>query len=86
MRYKHAAVIIHKGQIIAKGCNLSLRKGHSSIHAEEVVLKKIPKGVNPEECILIVVRINETGFGNSKPCESCSPAIEKAKIGLVLYS
>lgn len=85
-RYKHAAVIIYKGKIISVGYNQSLIKGKESNHAEAVVCRKIPKGVNPKDCILIVVRINSTGFANSKPCTSCEAIIKKIGIGLVLHS
>ena len=87
MRYKHVCFILYNGEIVAKGHNQLLTRGHSSIHAEEMACSKIPPKIDPKKCILIVFRVNKNGeLRNSKPCPSCETLIKKKGVGLVMYS
>ena len=90
MNHKHGAIIVHKNNIIASGCNYSYAK--FSIHAEVAAISQL-KGKEKEilpECKLYVVRIGPDKYNfplkYSKPCNSCQSFICKNLIKKTYYS
>lgn len=90
MNHKHGAVIVHKKNIIAAGCNYC--SGKLSIHAEVAAINQLKgrhKNVLPE-CELYVARIGPDRYDNalkySKPCNSCQNYITKKSIKKTYYS
>lgn len=90
MNHKHGAVIVHKKNIIAAGCNCY--SGKISIHAEVAAINQI-KGRCKNvlfECELYVARIGPDRYDNalkySKPCNSCQNYIAKKSIKTTYYS
>jgi deoxycytidylate deaminase len=86
IRCRHGAALYHKHKLVAVAHNMRVA-GMRTIHAEEAVLRKIPKGARGYDLLLVVVRLDR--FGNiydSKPCKRCTKRIIAARIGRVLYS
>lgn len=90
--YKHGAVLVKGGRVIATGTNHSKRGiifdevyGFKMFHAEIDVLSKF----EPEEvegAILYVAGKTEKGhILNSKPCECCQHVIKKYPLKAVYY-
>lgn len=87
MRYTHVCYIYHKGKLISKGHNQFKKVGKNSIHAEIMAMRKIPPWIDPQNCTMIVVRVNRNGeFRQSKPCMACERAIFRKKVGVVIHS
>ena len=73
------AVIVHNGEIIAKGHNQMLELGDSTAHAEMIVIswaQKILKKSRLSECDLYVTL---------EPCTMCAGAIAHAKLRRLYY-
>lgn len=88
IRCKHGAVLLYKSKVIAVGHNRwDPKDKEGTIHAEEVVLSKIPKGLDPRKLTLVVVRVNRFGiWRDSKPCKRCTQLILDKGIGKVIYT
>jgi deoxycytidylate deaminase len=76
--YKHGALMVKGGNIISSGYN------HGTIHAEIHALSKIWSN-KIKGGIIISVRINKTGFGNSKPCSNCRKTMQVLGINKIIY-
>jgi deoxycytidylate deaminase len=93
-RYRHGAVIVHRGKVISGGFNVYYtgtfgypERQHNSIHGEISAILNTPNKGILSECILYVVRINSNGnFLSSKPCTHCENIIEKYNIRRVIYT
>lgn len=88
MRYQHGGFVLYKGKVICVGYNQRLRKGDTSNHVERVLRRKIPKGIDPADCTLVIGRLAGQGpeFGNSRPCSLCTPMLTKFGFGLILHT
>jgi len=87
MRQNHAALLAKGDKVIAIGCNKFLSYGRKSIHAEEIVLRKIPRNYDRRDLTLYVIRINRRGkFVYSFPCKRCQILIKRAGIRYIYYS
>lgn len=93
MTHKHGCVIVYCGEIIAEGYNhFFTHMCHNySIHAEVDAINKVKKlRYLLPECEMYVVRIGTKKFKHclkySKPCESCTAAINKHGIKKIYYS
>lgn len=85
MTQKHGAALYNGNKLVATGCNLFIQRGIRSIHAEENVLRKIPKGCN--NLSLVVVRVNKSGeLLNSRPCGKCRRLIVLNRVKKVYHS
>jgi cytidine deaminase len=85
LRKVHVAILMKRGKIIevasnelgtrARGCGYSTH----TIHAERALIKKLGDHTRLEGTIMIVVRISQglMQMGNSTPCKSCKPHLEK---------
>lgn len=93
-RYKHGAVIVHRGKVIAGGCNVThtkklgfIERQHNSIHGEVSAIVNTPNKNILSECVLYVVRLSKNGsLASSKPCQQCENVIAKYNIRRVLYT
>ena len=73
------AVIVHNGEIIARGYNQRETLQHSDAHAEMIAIKKANQAVGSwrlEECTLYVTL---------EPCSMCAGAIVQSRIPHVVY-
>lgn len=87
MRCTHGCILLYGDRVVAVAFNDELRFAVDSLHAEERVLRKIRKDMDPRRLTLIVVRVNRFGERRpSRPCASCENAIRRVGIGKVLYS
>jgi len=87
MRYSHGAALYNGDHVISVAHNRPLRHGKFSIHAEDAVVRKIPKHINRRKLVIVVIRVNNFGrLRNSKPCEECQYYLRRAGIRRVLYS
>lgn len=85
MEFKHGAVLVKGGGVIAAGCNLNRTRiqGRNvpSLHAEICALKDKSRNQTKGTALLTVVwipgsdlflvRLSKTGLAASKPCEAC---------------
>lgn len=93
MTHKHGCVIVYCGEIISEGYNhFFTHMCHKySIHAEVDAINKAKKmrHILPD-CEMYVVRIGTERFNHclkySKPCTSCTAAINKYGIKKIYYS
>ena len=93
-RFKHGAVIVKGGRVLAVGVNaytssLSLtdilEKEGRSIHAEAAAIKAM--GGSAKGATIYVARINRLGEPRmSKPCNACMKLIKEAEIKKVVYT
>jgi tRNA(Arg) A34 adenosine deaminase TadA len=93
-RYKHAAVLVNNGQVLASGVNT--RRGVSAdysedawrgshVHAELVVISIA--GHRAKGATLYVARIGKDGVARpSEPCIRCQSAIKRAGIKRVVHT
>lgn len=96
MVQRHGAIIIKNGEIIGEGYNYhtNIFCHQWSVHSEVAALMslkkqhKTPKAL--QDAVMVVVRIGPPSkageLKNSKPCDRCREAIEKAGIKKVFYS
>ncbi|MGI6085091.1 MAG: nucleoside deaminase, partial [Acetivibrionales bacterium] len=73
------AVIVYKGEIIARGHNLREKNNNALAHAEIIVINEACKKLNSwrlDNCELYVTL---------EPCPMCAGAIVNARIGTVYY-
>lgn len=85
--YKHGAVIILGGTILATATNSPkpIIPGTScSIHAECAAIKRASRGVRGAE--LYVARASNGVVALSKPCKKCRAALKEAGIKRCYYS
>lgn len=94
-KQKHGAVIYRGGSLISVGVNISRNDpyfiGEECInpnhHAETMAIRACSPSANLSNAILYVARINKKGFPLlSKPCKTCTIAIEQAGIKKVIYT
>lgn len=94
MLQRHGAVIVKNGNIIAEGYNhhTSILCHQWSVHSEVAALMNLrPKHRKSlGDAIMLVVRLGPPSdtfkFKNSRPCEKCREAINKAGIKKVFYT
>lgn len=82
-RFKHGAVVVHHGKVLASSPNVSKNNPlnvdhkHCSIHAE---VRALRKAGFPKRATVYVARINNLGEERfSKPCNGCMSLIEDLK-------
>lgn len=94
---RHGAVVVKSGSVLSIGLNKwrndaaladeMFATGKSkdiSVHAEIDALSRVR---NPAGAVLYIARVNKQGDPMmSKPCNSCSKAIEEAGITKVIYT
>lgn len=89
VKFKHGAVVVVRGQIIARGYNkhcMSCQSGPVSIHAEIDAVSNCPPRILPFAS-LYVVRINKNGkLCESAPCTHCKSYLERIGIKTVFHS
>lgn len=96
-RNKHFSYILQRNKVVGLGWNnaiktnsLSNRFGHyaGKIHSEIAALKSvIYKGLDYRRCILVNVRLNNTGeLLMSRPCKSCRNMIDFFEFEQVWYT
>ena len=93
-RYKHGAVIVHRGKVISGGCNEYptkklgfIERPHNSVHGEVSAIVNTPNKNILSECVLYVVRVSKNGsLMSSKPCQQCENVITKYNIRRVIYT
>lgn len=88
-KYKHGAILVKSGQVIAAGVNLQIGSVSdtswrcSSLHAEENVL--MIAGTSAVGATLYVARVNKAGEPRlSLPCGRCRGKIMRAKLARVV--
>jgi hypothetical protein len=98
LKHIHIAIIMKGKKVLASACNFLGSRSQGcgfddrTIHAERAVIKKVGDHSLLQGAIMIVVRISPgiRNTGNSEPCKTCKPHLEKCmkKYGLkcVLYS
>ena len=94
MRYRHGAILVKNGEIIAQGYNYDYGQdtyhGHYSVHAEVNVLLEArnKKITDLSDADLYVVRIspNTGNYLLSKPCDNCARMSIKHGVRRVYYS
>jgi deoxycytidylate deaminase len=92
MTFKHGAVIVKGGKVIADGWNSSYGgrciRGDFSMHAErDAIFDCLWRRVDISGADIYVVRISKTGIlQNSRPCPRCSEQIIKHGIVNIYYS
>lgn len=70
-----------------KGIIYPDRGRNSSLHAEIVALKNLPKGVDPKKITMVIVRTGLSGnYLNSKPCASCEQVLSMYGVKKIYYS
>lgn len=92
MRFKHGAVIVKDGEIVARGFNY-IYKGrrsmnHYSMHAERsAIYNALHCKIDLEGASIYVVRLNKRGnLSHSKPCYHCAKKILELNIKRTYYS
>ena len=93
-KYKHGAIIVHRGKVIAGGCNEYhtkklgfIERPHNSVHGEVSAIVNTPNKSILSECVLYVVRLSKNGsLVSSKPCQQCENVITKYNIRRVIYT
>lgn len=93
--YKHGAVVVYRSKIMSTSPNVYFNNFQSrpntshpcnSLHSEVGALLKLRRD-QLKDCVVYVVRINNTGqVCNSKPCSHCMKTLSKYKIRTVYYS
>ena len=86
---KHGAVIVRSGKILSSGHNKVTNKGPShmfSCHAEMAAIKQSTKRGALQDAHLYVVRINNCGLADSKPCCNCQRFMKIHGISRVFFS
>lgn len=80
----HIAVIMKRGKILAWARNKCMTRsktpcsGGHTIHAERNAIYKLGDHSKLKGSTMLVVRVLGSGlFGQSKPCESCTPHLKK---------
>lgn len=96
MIHKHGAVIVRNGEVIGQGYNhiTNFMSHQWSVHSEVAAILSLKKQHKSKQvladAVMIVVRLgppsNKDALKNSKPCEKCREAINRAGIGRVFYS
>jgi len=88
MGFKHGAVIVKKGNIVARGYNryiMTCMYSRISIHAEiDAIGNCSPQDLYGST--LYVVSVRNGKLRMSKPCNSCTKKIERSTLGGVYYS
>ena len=87
--FKHGAILVKKNRMISGGHNKVTRKCPShmfSIHAEMAAIKHSSGSIGLAKTHLYVVRINNEGLADSKPCTDCQHFMKLHGISRVFYS
>jgi deoxycytidylate deaminase len=88
MGFQHGAVIVSKGNIVARGYNryiMTCMYSQISIHAEaDAIGNCSPRDLYG--ATLYVVRFRNGHLQMSKPCKSCTRKIDRSTLGGVYYS
>lgn len=73
------AVIVHRGEIVARGSNHIETDNHSTAHAEIHAINQIPGYLrnNARECVM---------YSTVEPCVMCLPTIVMANIRHIVFS
>lgn len=88
--FKHGAILVKKNKMISSGHNKVTRKCPShmfSIHAEMAAIKHSSESQGTlTNTHIYVVRINNDGLADSKPCTNCQHFMKLHGITRVFYS
>lgn len=89
-RYRHGAVIVSNGQVVAMATNKIVSdqgKGWRKSHVHAEVAAIVAAGQRAIGSTLYVARVNANGIArDSKPCKKCEGYIEKYKVGSVIWT
>ena len=84
--FRHGAVVLSKGKVLAEACNKFSGTENKSIHAEARVINKVPRHLT-HQATMIVVRVGASGLlATSKPCPTCQKLITKLKFRHIYFS
>lgn len=92
-RCKHFSFLIDKNKIVSAGWNFSYKShplaakyGHrfNSIHSELHCLTSHKKSKN--NLIMVNIRLDDTGFKNSKPCIHCQKMLRDFNVTTIFYT
>lgn len=91
-RYRHGAVLVKNGNIVARSANISkndpAQMGGShrcTVHAEVAVLRKSPNNTNG--AVLYVARIGALGNpALSRPCPACATTMQDHRVSRVVWT
>ena len=87
--FKHGAILVKKNKMISSGHNKVTKKCPShmfSIHAEMAAIKQSSDSNGLANTHIYVVRINNDGLADSKPCINCQHFMKLHGISRVFYS
>ena len=87
--FKHGAILVKKNKMISSGHNKVTKKCPShmfSIHAEIAAIKHSSDSNGLTDTHIYVVRINNDGLADSKPCANCQHFMKLHGISRVFYS
>ena len=85
--FRHAAVLLYKGHILAVGRNRFCAKYGDSVHAECDMLRRAPKHISWKRVTVFVARVGYNDeWRNSKPCVRCTRMLQRKGIEAVWYT
>jgi tRNA(Arg) A34 adenosine deaminase TadA len=84
--FRHGAVVVRDGKVLASGCNRLCAVVTDSVHAEAAVIKRIPR-LKLHGTTMYVVRIGQDDrLLQSKPCKRCSRFLERIGLKRIYYT
>jgi len=90
MGFRHGAVIVKKGNIVARGYNryvLTCVYSRLTIHAEvDAIGNCSPHDLYGATLYVVCIGLKNEILRMSKPCRSCTKKIERSTLGGVYYS
>ena len=87
--FKHGAVVVRNGKVLSSGHNKVTTRCPShlfSMHAEMAAIKHSHERCGLVDAHVYVVRVNNCGLAESKPCERCQRYMRMHGVSRVYYS
>jgi tRNA(Arg) A34 adenosine deaminase TadA len=84
--FRHGAVVVRKGRVVASGCNRLGADARDSVHAEAATVARVPRGVL-RGATMFVARIGRDQRPlESRPCARCQRHLVRLGMRRVYYT
>jgi tRNA(Arg) A34 adenosine deaminase TadA len=84
--FRHGAVVVYKGRVVASGCNRFGAGARDSVHAEAATVARVPRSVLRGATMFVVRVGRDQRLLESRPCTRCQRHLARLGMRCVFYT